>query len=289
MIRSMTAFARQQSTTASGNLTLELRAVNHRYLEINPRLPEELRIFEPKIRAALGKRLSRGKIDCTMRYAAPESVNGELVINEEMVKQLAQATHTIEGILYDSTPISSLELLKWPGVITTTPVDENQVIENASKILDDAITELIEMRESEGAKLTAIILQRCDAIEAVIATVKLRLPEVLDSARKRLELRLADLKQPDTDSSRLEQEMVILAQRLDVDEELDRLETHLSEIRKTLKQSKPVGRRLDFLMQELNREANTLGSKSADIETTQASVELKVLIEQMREQIQNIE
>jgi len=285
----MTAFARQQSTTASGNLTLELRAVNHRYLEINPRLPEELRIFEPKIRAALGKRLSRGKIDCTMRYAAPESVNGELVINEEMVKQLAQATHTIEGILYDSTPISSLELLKWPGVITTTPVDENQVIENASKILDDAITELIEMRESEGAKLTAIILQRCDAIEAVIATVKLRLPEVLDSARKRLELRLADLKQPDTDSSRLEQEMVILAQRLDVDEELDRLETHLSEIRKTLKQSKPVGRRLDFLMQELNREANTLGSKSADIETTQASVELKVLIEQMREQIQNIE
>jgi len=289
MIRSMTAFARQQSTTASGDLTLELRAVNHRYLEINPRLPEELRIFEPKIRAALGKRLSRGKIDCTMRYVAPESVNGELVINEEMVKQLAQATHTIEGILYDSTPISSLELLKWPGVITTTPVDENQVIENASKILDDAITELIEMRESEGAKLTAIILQRCDAIEAVIATVKLRLPEVLDSARKRLELRLADLKQPDTDSSRLEQEMVILAQRLDVDEELDRLETHLSEIRKTLKQSKPVGRRLDFLMQELNREANTLGSKSADIETTQASVELKVLIEQMREQIQNIE
>lgn len=289
MIRSMTAFARQQSTTASGDLTLELRAVNHRYLEINPRLPEELRIFEPKIRAALGKRLGRGKIDCTMRYAAPKSVNGELVINEEMVKQLAQATHTIEGVLYDSTPISSLELLKWPGVITITPVDENQVIENASKILDDAITELIEMRESEGAKLTAIILQRCDAIETVIATVKLRLPEVLDCARKRLEQRLADLKQPDTDSSRLEQEMVILAQRLDVDEELDRLETHLSEIRKTLKQSKPVGRRLDFLMQELNREANTLGSKSADIETTQASVELKVLIEQMREQIQNIE
>jgi len=289
MIRSMTAFARQQSTTASGDLTLELRAVNHRYLEINPRLPDELRIFEPKIRAALGKRLSRGKIDCTMRYAAPKSVNGELVINEEMVKQLAQATHTIEGVLYDSTPISSLELLKWPGVITTTPVDENQVIENASKILDDAITELIEMRESEGAKLTEIILQRCDAIEAVIATVKLRLPEVLENARKRLEQRLSDLKQPDTDSSRLEQEMVILAQRLDVDEELDRLETHLSEIRKTLKQSKPVGRRLDFLMQELNREANTLGSKSADIETTQASVELKVLIEQMREQIQNIE
>lgn len=289
MIRSMTAFARQQSTTPSGDLTLELRAVNHRYLEINPRLPDELRIFEPKIRAALGRRLDRGKIDCSMRYAAPKSTNGELVINEEMVKQLAQATHTIEGVLYDSTPISSLELLKWPGVITTTPVDEAQVIENGSKILDDAITELIEMRESEGAKLAEIILQRCEAIQMVIEAVKARLPEVLDNSRKRLEQRLADLTQPDADSSRLEQEMVILTQRLDVDEELDRLETHLSEVRKTIKQSKPVGRRLDFLMQELNREANTLGSKSADIETTQASVELKVLIEQMREQIQNIE
>ena len=285
----MTAFARQQSTTAVGDITLELRAVNHRYLEINPRLPEELRPFEPKIRAELGRRLGRGKIDCTMRYAAPNNANGQLVINNEMLKQVASAIRQVDGILYDPAKVSSLDLLKWPGVITTPPVDDQLVMQNAGTLLNDAITELIEMRESEGERLKAIILQRCDAVQVAVDSVKTRLPEVLDICRKRLEQRLADIKQPEADSSRLEQEMVILTQRLDVDEELDRLETHLSEIRKTLNQTKPVGRRLDFLMQELNREANTLGSKSADIETTQASVELKVLIEQMREQIQNIE
>lgn len=289
MIRSMTAFARQQSSSPLGDITLELRAVNHRYLEINPRLPDELRVFEPQIRARLGKRLSRGKVDCTMRYVNPKNSSDQLLINEELVKQIASATKQIDGILYDPAKISSLALLKWPGVISATPVDETQIMAKAAELLDTAIGELIEMREGEGAKLSEIILKRCDAIQEVIASVKVRLPEVLESSRKRLQQRLADFHQADADSSRLEQEMVIIAQRLDVDEELDRIETHLGEIRKTLKQSKPVGRRLDFLMQELNREANTLGSKSADIETTQASVELKVLIEQMREQIQNIE
>ena len=289
MIRSMTAFARQQSNTPFGDITLELRAVNHRYLEINPRLPDELRAFEPKIRATLAQRLSRGKIDCTMRYAPPQNSEEQFTINEERVKQIAEATRSIDAILYDPASISSLNLLKWPGVISTAPVDEALIISTSTKLLEGAIAELIEMRESEGEKLKEIILQRCSAMEDVIELVKKRLPEVLNLSRKRLDKRLAELNQPDADTSRLEQEMVILAQRLDVDEELDRLETHLSEIRKTLDQSKPVGRRLDFLMQELNREANTLGSKSADIETTQASVELKVLIEQMREQIQNIE
>lgn len=289
MIRSMTAFARQESSTPAGSITLELRSVNHRYLEINPRLPEELRIFDPKLRSALGKSLGRGKIDCFMRYAAPLGGSEELSVNEALVKQIADATRTIDGILYEPAPISSLDLLKWPGIIRSTPVDEGLIISTATKLLEDAVTDLIAMREREGEKLREIILQRCEAIQEVVHSVKGRLPEVLENNRKRLEQRLADLKQPDAESSRLEQEMVILAQRLDVDEELDRLESHLSEITKTLSQSKPVGRRLDFLMQELNREANTLGSKSADIETTQASVELKVLIEQMREQIQNIE
>jgi uncharacterized protein (TIGR00255 family) len=285
----MTAFARQEVSTPEGDITLELRAVNHRYLELNPRLPDELRAFEPKLRASLGLHLGRGKIDCFMRYAAPQGRAEQLTINEALVQQIADATRIIDGILYDSSPISSLDLLRWPGVISTATVDSELVMAHAAKLLDGAISELIAMREREGEKLAEIILQRCDAIQEVLESVKKRLPEVLGINRKRLEQRLAELPQQDADSSRLEQEMVILAQRLDVDEELDRLETHLAEIRKSLKQNKPVGRHLDFLMQELNREANTLGSKSADIETTQASVELKVLIEQMREQIQNIE
>jgi len=285
----MTAFARQESTTPAGDITLELRAVNHRYLEINPRLPDELRIFEPKLRAALAHHLSRGKIDCTMRYAAPQSRDEQITINEDLVKQVAAATRIIDGILYEPAPTSSLDLLRWPGVISSSPVDAELLMQSAANHLDEAIAELIAMREREGEKLKEIILHRCNAIQEVVNAVKKRLPEVLKNSRNRLKQRLAEIQQQDSDSSRLEQEMVILAQRLDVDEELDRIETHLAEIRKTLEQSKPVGRRLDFLMQELNREANTLGSKSADIETTQASVELKVLIEQMREQIQNIE
>ncbi|MCW8982890.1 MAG: YicC family protein [Gammaproteobacteria bacterium] len=286
----MTAFARQERNTPFGDITLELRAVNHRYLEINPRLPDELRAFEPKIRSLLGERLNRGKIDCTMRYAPPQIREEKLTINETLVKQIVEATRVIDGILYEPAQVSSLNLLKWPGVINSAPIDEAQILATATELLEGAITDLIEMRESEGDKLRQIILQRCSAMEEVIEHVKTRLPEVLELSRNRLEKRLAEMTQTDAaDGNRLEQEMVMLAQRLDVDEELDRLETHLGEIRKILEQSKPVGRRLDFLMQELNREANTLGSKSADIETTQASVELKVLIEQMREQIQNIE
>ncbi|MCW8824963.1 MAG: YicC family protein [Gammaproteobacteria bacterium] len=286
----MTAFSRQECNTPFGDITLELRAVNHRYLEINPRLPDELRAFEPKIRSLLGERLNRGKIDCTMRYAPPQIREEKLTINETLVKQIVEATRVIDGILYEPAQVSSLNLLRWPGVINSAPIDEAQILATATELLEGAITDLIEMRESEGDKLRQIILQRCSAMEEVIEHVKTRLPEVLELSRNRLEKRLAEMTQTDAaDGNRLEQEMVMLAQRLDVDEELDRLETHLGEIRKILEQSKPVGRRLDFLMQELNREANTLGSKSADIETTQASVELKVLIEQMREQIQNIE
>ncbi len=289
MIRSMTAFARQQSSTPLGDISLELRAVNHRYLEIHPRLPEELRAFEPKIRADLSRRLGRGKIDCTVRYLPPPNGSEQLGVDEDVVKQIVGMTRQVDSMLYDPAQISSLELLKWPGVISSTPVDGEQIMLKAAALLEAAIDELIEMREGEGERLKALILKRTKAIQAVIASVQSRLPEVIEKSRTRLQQRLADLDQPDANSSRLEQEMAIIAQRLDVDEELDRLETHLTEVGKTLKQHKPVGRRLDFLMQELNREANTLGSKSADSETTQAAVELKVLIEQMREQVQNIE
>ncbi len=288
MIRSMTAFARREDQGAWGALQLELRSVNHRYLEVSPRLPEELRVLENKLRERIAQRLGRGKVDCNVRYQAPQSGADGVKVNLELVKQLAHASREIDSILYNAAPINSLEVLRWPGVLETAGVDEEQLQAALLALLDQALDEMNENREREGEKLQAIILQRCDAIEAVVAQVKQRLPEVLANLRKRLEDRLGELKQ-ELDPTRLEQEMVLQAQKIDVDEEMDRLATHIAEVRHVLKGNEPVGRRLDFLMQELNREANTLGSKSADSETTKASVELKVLIEQMREQIQNIE
>lgn len=289
MIRSMTAFARQEGDGEWGSLQLELRSVNHRYLEVNPRLPDEMRQLEPKLREHIGKRLGRGKVDCTIRYQPPQAnISGELNINHDLVKQLAHVSREIDGLIYNPAPVNSLEVLRWPGVMESTAVDPEQLQGAALAVLDAALDELDENRQREGEKLKAIILQRCDNIAEVVTAVRQRLPEVLAGVRQRLKDRLEELRQ-ELDENRLEQEMVIQAQKLDVDEEMDRLETHIAEVRHVLERDEPVGRRLDFLMQELNREANTLGSKSADSETTRASVELKVLIEQMREQIQNIE
>lgn len=289
MIRSMTAFSRREGQGEWGSLQLELRSVNHRYLEVTPRLPEELRALEPKLRERIGQRLGRGKVDCNVRYQPPEtSASGELAVNMDLVKQLAHASREVDGIIYNPAPVNSLDVLRWPGVLESPGVDEEQLHGALLGVLDEALEELNENRAREGEKLKAIILQRCDGIEGVVAEVRERLPQVLEAARRRLHDRLAELKQ-ELDQERLEQEMVVLAQKLDVDEEMDRLATHVEEVRRVLESDEPVGRRLDFLMQELNREANTLGSKSADSETTRASVELKVLIEQMREQIQNIE
>lgn len=288
MIRSMTAFARQETQGGWGAIQLELRSVNHRYLEVNPRLTEELRSLEPKIRERVGKFLGRGKVDCTLRYQPPRELPGDLAINLDLVKKLAHASREVDGLIYNPAPVNSIEILHWPGVLESARVDEGQLQSEALALLDKALVELNENRSREGEKLRQIILQRCDAAAEVVAGVRLRLPEVLAGLRRRLKERLAELRQ-ELDEGRLEQEMVLLAQKLDVDEEMDRLETHLAEVRQVLDRDEPVGRRLDFLMQELNREANTLGSKSADTETTRASVELKVLFEQMREQIQNIE
>ncbi len=288
MIRSMTAFAREEQHGDWGSISLEIRSVNSRYLEINPRLPEEMRAFETKLRSTISSKLSRGKVDCTLRYKSPDLSNGSLKINEKFAKELAHATRELDAIIYNPSPISTLELLKWPGVIEPQTTDQEQLNAALEEILTTALDTLNRNREREGEKLKEIIEQRIETMAEVVATVEKRLPEVLQRSRERLQSRLAELTQ-EVNHDRLEQEMVILAQRLDVDEELDRLKTHMTEIRRVLQQSKPVGRRLDFLMQELNREANTLGSKSGDIETTQSSVDLKVLIEQMREQIQNIE
>ncbi len=288
MIRSMTAFARQEAQNEWGALQLELRSVNHRYLEINPRLPEELRQLEPTVRQRIGKSLGRGKVDCTLRYQPPCELPGELTINQDLVKKLAHASREVDSLIYNPAPVNSFEVLRWPGVLESAHIDESQLKEEALALLDKAMVELNDNRCREGEKLREIILQRCDAATEVVAGVRQRLPEVLAGLNQRLKERLAELSQQ-VDENRLEQEMVLLLQKLDVDEEMDRLETHLAEVRQVLDRDEPVGRRLDFLMQELNREANTLGSKSADSEITKASVELKVLIEQMREQIQNIE
>ena len=288
MIRSMTSFARCVTQGEWGSLQLELRSVNHRYLELNLRLPETVRALEPKVRERVAKRLGRGKVDCNIHFQPPTDSVDKMVINEALVKKLAHASREVDALLYNPSPVNSLDVLQWPGVMQPTALDEGRVHSEALLLLDQAIEEMTQNRGREGEKLKAIILKRCDAADEVVTTVRARLPEVLAAVRNRLRERLSDLRQ-ELDENRLEQEMVIAAQKLDVDEEMDRLETHLTEVRSVLNTDKPVGRRLDFLMQELNREANTLGSKSADTETTKASVELKVLIEQMREQVQNIE
>ncbi|MDH5784111.1 MAG: YicC family protein [Chromatiales bacterium] len=288
MIRSMTSFARCEAQGEWGALQLELRSVNHRYLELTPRLPEELRVLEPKVRERLQQDLGRGKVDCNVRYQPPTSQAGDLTINEALVKKLAHATREIDALLYNPSPINSMEVMQWPGVLQAPTLDEQQLHNALLGLLNEAILQMDQDRQREGDKLRSLILQRCDSADEVVAAVRQRLPEVIAGVRNRLRERLNELK-AEVDENRLEQELVIAAQKLDVDEEMDRLATHLNEVRKQLESDKPVGRRLDFLMQELNREANTLGSKSADTETTKASVELKVLIEQMREQVQNIE
>jgi uncharacterized protein (TIGR00255 family) len=284
----MTAFARQESQGAWGNLVIELRSVNSRYLETTLRMPEDLRSLEHQLRERIGQALNRGKVECNLRHQPPADIPGEIVINHELAARIAHATREIDAALYNPAPINGLEVLRWPGVMQLPVTDPEQLKTAAVELLDAALRELTAQREREGAQLKEIILQRCTAMDGVIAGVKERLPQVMAAMRERLRSRLAEL-QVEADPGRLEQEMVIQAQRLDVDEEVDRLTTHLAEVRRVLDQDQPVGRRLDFLMQELNREANTLGSKSADTETTRASVDLKVLIEQMREQIQNIE
>jgi uncharacterized protein (TIGR00255 family) len=288
MIRSMTAFARQQRHGDWGELTWEIRSVNHRYLEATVRLPEDVRAIEPAVRDRVNARLGRGKVECNLRFRATPGASGEMQVNERMVEQILTAAEQMAHRLHSSHHPSIMDILRWPGVMEVGEQDFTPVQEAALALLDEALDALVSAREREGSRLAELIGKRLDAMQDEVEKARVRMPQVIDGVRQRLRARLAEVMDgPDPD--RIEQEMALLAQRLDVDEEMDRLVTHLDEVARVLTKDEPVGRRLDFLMQELNREANTLGSKSADSETTAVSVEMKVLIEQMREQVQNIE
>ncbi|MCF6336583.1 MAG: YicC family protein [Gammaproteobacteria bacterium] len=288
----MTAFSRQEGDTENGHLVWELRSVNHRFSEVSLRLPEELRFLEPKIREQVAKCIKRGKIDATLRFqTAGQSADNEsppLDVDKALVEKLAHVTREIDQLLYSAAPINALEVLQWPGVLKVPEKNTQQLVADAQVLLEAALVDLLDSRAREGKKLKTVIEARCAAIDAQIKIVMERLPEILRATRERLEKRLAEI-QGELDPARLEQEVVLLLNKADVDEEIERLKAHVGEVRRVLTQDEPVGRRLDFLMQELNREANTLGSKSVHTDTTAVSVELKVLIEQMREQIQNIE
>ncbi|MDJ0739371.1 MAG: YicC/YloC family endoribonuclease [Gammaproteobacteria bacterium] len=288
MIRSMTAFARQQGHGEHGELTWEVRSVNHRYLEATVRLPEDLRAIEPQVRERVTARLGRGKVECNLRFKAVSSAGSELQINTRLVDQVLAAADQMAHRLHSSHNPSVMDILRWPGVMETAEQDFTPVQGAALALFDEALDTLVATREREGERLRGLITQRVDAMRGQVDVARERMPAVIDAVRERLRARLQEVAE-NLDSDRVEQEMALLAQRLDIDEEMDRLRTHLDEVTRVLDQNEPVGRRLDFLMQELNREANTLGSKSADSETTAVSVEMKVLIEQMREQVQNIE
>jgi len=288
MIHSMTAFARKENRDEQAELIWEIRSVNHRYLEIFVRLPEELRAIEPLIREKINKRLGRGKIDCSLRFKPVQTTVAGIEVNERLATQVMEAADKVGHLLHEAVPPSIMDILRWPGVMTAAPQDLSPVQEQAAQLLDQAIDALIETRQREGKALAGLIQQRCITMREQVGKVKERIPTVLEGIRERLRTRLSELGD-ELEPGRLEQEMVILTQRLDVDEELDRLYTHLDEVERVLQQKEPVGRRLDFLMQELNREVNTLSSKSNDAETTKLAVDMKVLIEQMREQVQNIE
>jgi uncharacterized protein (TIGR00255 family) len=287
MTHSMTAFARQAADNLWGSLVWELRSVNHRYLEPTFRLPENLKALEMELRERLRNRLARGKVECTLRLVRA-SAGGTLQVDEGYLEQLLTAAGTVKHHLGTSAPLDPLALLAWPGVLASSDSDDELVGAAALELFDGALAQLIEARAREGAALRQLIEGQLNAVETIVEQVRGVLPGILELQRQRLRDRLQELKS-ELNTERLEQEMVILAQKADVEEELSRLQTHVVEVRRNLKQKGPCGRRLDFLMQELNREANTLSSKSLSSDTTQSAVELKVLIEQMREQIQNIE
>ena len=288
MISSMTAFGRTEETGPVGHTVWEIRTVNHRYLEISLRLPEELRMLETRFRECVAARLSRGKVDCTLRHEPTYTESNALPVNTELVRALLGAAGSITAMMPQAAPPTSLEILRWPGVINRTTPDPEIIGGHLLQLLAKALDVLEESRRREGVKLRALLMERCDAALKIVQNIKNRIPEIITGLRGKLLTKARELK-IELDPARLEQEILLLAQKYDASEEMDRLEAHLNEVRRVLDEKEPVGRRLDFLMQELNREANTLGSKSAHYDCTSASVELKVLIEQMREQIQNIE
>ncbi|KAB7780036.1 YicC/YloC family endoribonuclease [Xanthomonas sp. LMG 12460] len=286
MIRSMTAYAGAERITPWGTLGCELRSVNHRFLEVGVRLPEELRALEPQLRERVAARISRGKLDLMLRLRAPEAAQ-TLAVNEALVEQLGVLAQRL-GMRFPQMQVQFVDLLQLPGVLQGQTADPAALQAQALELLDEVLAEFVAAREREGGKLAAAIVERVDAVERIAGEVRTLIPAIRDGQRAKLAARLADLPHP-VDPGRAEQELVLWLQKLDVDEELDRLGSHIKELRRVLRQPEPAGRRLDFLLQEFNREANTLGSKSVDSRTSNAAVELKVLIDQIREQVQNLE
>ncbi len=288
MIHSMTAFARESVTTAQGILTVELRSVNHRYLDCSFKLPDALRALEPHLREKASAALDRGKLDCMLRLQTHPTQAGELQLDTARLDALLAATRRIQDRLDNAAPISPLQVLLFPGIYSAREESEEQLQKEALSLFSEALDNMQQNRQREGETLARLILDRLALVELEVNATREVLPVLMQQQRNRITTRITDLG-VEIDQGRLEQELVYIAQKADVEEELDRLDAHIGEVRRTLKKGGPCGRRLDFLMQELNREANTLSSKSQSATTTQNAVELKVLIEQMREQIQNIE
>ncbi|NNJ93607.1 MAG: YicC family protein [Halobacteria archaeon] len=288
MVHSMTAFARREINLDAGVISWELRSLNHRYLEIALRLPEELRALETAVRERVNARLARGKVDCVCRFQPAARSAVPVDIDMDNLRRLAGACETVAAGLPETTPPNPVELLRWPGIVRDEPLDTGPLMQDALALLDTTLTELVESRAREGESITALLTRRCDGMAGQVSKARVLLPDIRAGLRSKLEQRLAEL-DVEVEPGRMEQELAIQLQKIDVDEELDRLESHIVEVRRVIGSGEPVGRRLDFLMQELNREANTLGSKSVASDTTGISVELKVLIEQMREQVQNVE
>ena len=288
MTLSMTAFSRQQQEQKWGSLTWEIRSVNHRYLETSVRLPESLRALENGVREAVRKRLTRGKVECALRFQSEAKFSSDLHLNTKLIQQLVQANIEIEQITGSSVSLKNMEVLRWPGVIDEQDFDKTSIEKKALSLFSAALDDLVATREREGAELQGFIQQRIVSVREIVVSIRNKMPEILAKQKQNILDRLADL-QAELEPTRLEQEVSLLTQKADVEEELDRLDSLLNEVERVLGAKGQKGRRLDFLMQELNREANTLSSKSIVVETTLNAVELKVLIEQMREQIQNVE
>lgn len=288
MVKSMTAYARREEKSPFGAMTIELRSVNHRFLEMNIKMPEELRALEIKLRERIKEKLKRGKLDLVMRLHLQQTDNQSIAFNHDLAEQIAKTLHDIDKLIYNAAPVNAIDILNWPGVMDRQDIELDEIKESLFLLLDKTLEELLDGKKREGNALEQMITQRVSEMRKLVSMIRKQMPQLLQHQRTRLEEKLQTLK-AEMDNDRLEQEMVYIAQKADVAEELDRLDTHLDEISRTMDSDEAIGRRLDFLMQELNREANTLGSKSIAKLMTQASVDMKVLIEQMREQIQNIE
>ena len=288
MIKSMTAYACNEAEIGNLTINCELRSVNHRYCDITVKLPDRLRSIEADVRSVISEKVNRGKIECALSYKKQDKNGQSFIINMNAVNALLAATDQIEQLMPAALAFSALDILAFPGIQQEPEADKVQLNDSIINLVKQTVAQFLDVRAREGHQLKLLLEERCAKMQAFVVLAGQRLPEVLLLIRSRLKDRITDLvAQPDFD--RLEQELVMLTQKLDIAEELDRLNTHINEVLRVLNQNEPIGRRLDFLMQELNREANTLGSKSSDKEMTQIAIELKVLIEQMREQIQNIE